>query len=77
MVMARGNVAGGTSATLWKATVRVSVVFLRKNKQQVLHLLGKTTVKGNVIFESGEGVIEQGPGAKIEGKITGATVHKR
>lgn len=51
--------------------------WLGKEKKQVLHLLGKTTLKGNVTFESGEGIIEQGPEVKIDGKITGATVKKK
>lgn len=42
--------------------------------KQVLRLLGKTTVKGNITFESGTGTIEKGPEAKVEGKITGANV---
>lgn len=43
-------------------------------KKQVLRLLGKTTVKGTITFESGAGTIEKGPDVKIEGKITGATI---
>jgi hypothetical protein len=51
--------------------------WLGKEKKQVLHLLGKTNVKGNITFESGVGIIEQGPDAKIEGKVIGATVEKK
>lgn len=51
--------------------------WLGKDQKQVLSLLGKTTVKGNVTFENGEGMIKQGPEAKIEGKVTGATVEKK
>jgi hypothetical protein len=43
-------------------------------KKQVLRLLGNTTVKGNISFESGTGTIEKSPDAKIEGKVTGATL---
>ncbi len=46
-------------------------------KKQILRLLGKTTVKGPITFESGKGTIEQGPDVKIEGKVTGATIEKK
>ena len=48
-----------------------------KDRKQVLQLLGKTTVNGNVIFKSGVGVIEQDSAAKITGQITGATVVRK
>lgn len=48
--------------------------WLGRDKKQVLQLKGKTTVKGNITFESGKGEIEQGPDVKVKGKITGATV---
>lgn len=51
--------------------------WLGRDEKQVLHLTGKTTIKGNVSFESGEGIIKQGPEAKIEGNITGAKVEKK
>jgi hypothetical protein len=46
-------------------------------KKQILRLLGKTTIKGAITFESGTGTIEQGPDAKIEGKVTGVNVEKK
>ena len=50
---------------------------LGKIKNQELRLEGKTTVKGTVTFESGEGKIVQASEAKIEGAVTGATVEKK
>lgn len=48
--------------------------WLGRAKMQTLQLKGKTTVSGNITFESGKGGIEQGPDVKVKGKITGATV---
>ncbi|MBA3813116.1 MAG: hypothetical protein H0X26_01275 [Alphaproteobacteria bacterium] len=47
------------------------------DKKQVLKLLGKTTVKGTISFEAGNGTLEQSGDVKIEGKVTGATVEKK
>lgn len=49
----------------------------RQEKKQVLHLNGKTIVEGNIIFESGKGIVEQGSEVKIQGEIKGATVEKK
>jgi len=40
----------------------------------VLHLGGKTVVKGDIRFESENGVIEKGHDVKIQGKVKGAEV---
>ena len=60
-----------------KIVVKQPSTFTGGDKKQVLRLLGNTTVKGDVTFESGKGIIEQGPDAIIEGKITGATIEKK
>lgn len=46
-------------------------------QKKTLRLLGKTTVKGTITFESGTGHIEQGREANIIGKVTGAAVEKQ
>ncbi|MBX9786976.1 MAG: hypothetical protein K2Y08_06530 [Alphaproteobacteria bacterium] len=48
-----------------------------KDKKQVIDLKGKTIVEGNIIFESGKGVVEQGSDVKIQGEVKGATVEKK
>jgi len=48
-----------------------------KDKSQVLRLKGTSIVKGNITFESGQGIIEQGPDIKIQGEIKGAIVEKK
>lgn len=53
------------------------VVKKNKNKKQILDLKGKTIVEGNIIFESGKGVVEQDSEVKIQGEVTGATVEKK
>jgi hypothetical protein len=48
-----------------------------KDKEQVLQLKGKTVVNGNITFDSGKGIIEQGAAVKIHGEIKGGTVSKK
>ena len=62
--------------TLHNVNVRNIVVRQNETKQQVLRLKGKTTVHGNIIFDSGTGHVRQGWQSKIEGDVTGATVGK-
>ena len=57
---------------------KIKDIVVKKNedKKQVLDLKGKTIVAGNITFESGKGVVKQGPEVKIQGEIKGATVEK-
>jgi hypothetical protein len=63
--------------------VKIKDILVKKNqeekqeKKQVLELKGETIVGGNIIFESGKGVVEQGSEVKIQGEIKGATVEKK
>lgn len=51
-------------------------IIVKKNedKEQVLDLKGKTIVEGNIIFESGKGIVEQEYKVKIQGEVKGAIV---
>jgi len=55
---------------------KVTDIVVKKNedKKQVLDLRGTTIVEGNIIFESGEGVVEQDSEVNIQGEIEGANV---
>ena len=59
--------------------VDVKDIFIKKNmdKKQVLQLKGKTLVKGNIAFESGQGIVELDSAAKVQGEIKGARVEKK
>ena len=59
--------------------VKTKDIFVKKilREKQVLYLKGKTVVAGNITFESGKGIVEQGPEAKIQGAIKGAVVKKK
>lgn len=63
--------------------VKIKDIIVKKNqeekqeKKQVLDLKGETIVEGNITFESGKGVVEQGSEVKIQGKIKGATLEKK
>jgi hypothetical protein len=61
--------------------VAVDDITIQKNKNhqkaQVLQLKGKTIVKGNITFESGEGIVEQDQDVKIQGEIKGAIVQQQ
>lgn len=69
--------AAETSLEDTEVTGNITVKKPKGFDNQVLHLIGKTTVKGTITFESGKGKIEQGSDAKIEGQVTGATVEKK
>jgi len=61
--------------------VKVKNISIKKNdkdkeKKQILRLQGSTFIKGNIIFESGKGIVELGPDVKIQGTIKGATVEE-
>ncbi len=47
----------------------------RKGKEQTL-ILDKTVISGNVVFKSGNGIIEMSKDSVVEGTITGATIKK-
>ena len=57
--------------------VETKNILIKMNKiheqVQTLRLKGKTIVKGDITFESGEGIIEKDKGAQIHGKVIGAT----
>lgn len=57
-------------------TVKKASGLFGKTRDQVLQLEGKTTVKGNITFESGEGKVEQASDSKVEGQVTGAIEKK-
>lgn len=59
--------------------VKTKDIFVKKilQEKQVLYLKGKTVVEGTITFESGKGIVEQGPEAKIQGAIKGATLEKK
>lgn len=50
--------------------------WLKQDTVQVLHLVGQTTVKGNISFVSGKGKIRKSPEVKIEGSVIGGEVEK-
>ncbi len=56
--------------------VEVRNIFIQKNSKkdepQILDLLDKTLVKGNISFESGKGIVNRAPFARVTGKIRGA-----
>ncbi len=55
----------------------VSVDNITFNKDKTLTLSGKTTVSGNITFESGNGeVIIKGDNVKIKGQIKGGELKK-
>ena len=62
--------------TLVDSKTKDIVVEKNEDKKQVLHLKGKTIVEGNITFESGKGIVKQGPEVKVQGEIKGATVEK-
>lgn len=55
-------------------------IYVKKNTSkgtsQELTLAGKSTISGDVTFESGKGIINLSKDAKILGKITGAEINK-
>lgn len=43
-----------------------------KQKKEVVYLKGHTVVRGDIIFESGKGIVKQDPASKVNGRIIGA-----
>ncbi len=87
VVLVNGHLEAKNSAFKQPITVTSTKVEFKKCELQDLHIqksgnakqkleLKETQVKGNIIFDSNEGVIEMDDKSKIGGKVTGAKVEK-
>lgn len=64
------------TGTLLDSTAQNILVKKTNDESQKMHLKGKSTIKGDIIFESGNGKVIIGAESKVIGKIQGASIVK-
>ena len=75
MTLALGK--GRLSGCVVKGPVKISKPSSNSdNKEEILHLAGKTVVEGDVVFESGTGTLMIDRDARVLGTVSGAKIHQ-